>query len=128
MDLSTIVCDLSACDAIQLTSSAQTSDDWTRQFGEYAPDTASNAARARYVRRWLRSRPEQNIVLAAHGNTIRTLLHGYWSDDLILYANCEARSYTFVSDDSDEEAWLKEIEQEAKEGDKAPPSSGGPRL
>ncbi|KAJ3870282.1 histidine phosphatase superfamily, partial [Lentinula novae-zelandiae] len=44
-------------------------DDWNSKQG----DTGAVKARARWVRRWLRDRPEQNIVVVAHGDILRQI-------------------------------------------------------
>ena len=99
--------------------SALTSD-WTSKEGKYSADPKSLAARAQRVRQFLRSRPEQKIVLVAHGDILRYIVFG--KQDSSPWANAEVRKYTFKRE-SDEEAWLQKIETEAKEGTDEPTSS-----
>lgn len=47
--------------------------DWNSKKGFYAADRASVSKRATWVRRYLRERPEANIVLMAHGDMLRQL-------------------------------------------------------
>lgn len=42
-------------------------DDWTSKRGKYATDAPALRARARALRRWLRARKEQQIVVVSHG-------------------------------------------------------------
>lgn len=48
--------------------------DWTSKKGIYDPDNV--VERARQVRRWLRERPEDEIVVVAHGDILRTIADG----------------------------------------------------
>ncbi|KAJ3750595.1 histidine phosphatase superfamily [Lentinula detonsa] len=48
-------------------------DDWNSKKGDFAPRSVAVRARARWVRRWLRDRPEQNIVVVAHGDILRQI-------------------------------------------------------
>lgn len=95
-------------------------DDWTSKKGKYAANISSLQARARYVRNFLRSRPEKCIVLVAHGDILRYIVFG--EQNGTPWSNAEVRKYTFVEED-DEDAWLKLIETEAKEGREEPTSS-----
>jgi len=95
-------------------------DDWTSKKGKYAANIASLQARARYVRNFLRSRPEKCIVLVAHGDILRYIVFG--ENNSTPWSNAEVRKYTFVDEDG-EEAWLKLVETEAKEGKEEPTSS-----
>lgn len=47
--------------------------DWTSKQGFYAADQASLNNRAQWVRQYLRSRPEQDIVVMAHGDILRRI-------------------------------------------------------
>lgn len=42
-------------------------DDWTGKQGQYATDPVALRARAKSLRRWLRARPEKEIVVVSHG-------------------------------------------------------------
>ncbi|KAH9921572.1 phosphoglycerate mutase-like protein [Epithele typhae] len=82
---------------------AQLTPDWTSKAGFYASSPAALAARARWVRAWLRARPEPRIALVAHGDFLRWLVHG--RNDHAPWANVEVREYTFAAED-DEDARL----------------------
>lgn len=106
-------------DGCSVDFSALTSD-WTSKAGKYSASNSALLARARSVRRFLRSQSEDKIALVAHGDILRLILygeqhHGPW-------ANAEVRTCTFVNNE-DEEAWLKQIDTEAKEGQNEPTSS-----
>lgn len=47
--------------------------DWTSKQGFYAADEVSLNKRAQWVRQYLRSRPEQDIVVMAHGDILRRI-------------------------------------------------------
>ncbi len=49
---------------------------WNSKTGKWAPDTDKLEERAREARRWLKSRPEKEIVLVTHGH----FLH-YFTED-----------------------------------------------
>lgn len=63
--------------------------DWTSKQGFWSNDPACLHARAKFVRRWLRSRPEKRIVLVSHGNFLRYLISRAETNDL--FANGEIR-------------------------------------
>ncbi|ORY88381.1 histidine phosphatase superfamily [Leucosporidium creatinivorum] len=90
---------------------------WTSKKGFF--DAVNVEKRAVWVKKWLRARPEEVIVVVAHGDIlwIMTGDHGeaHW-------ANAEVRAYTFVSED-DELAAMKPIGTVAKEGADEPTSS-----
>ncbi|KAJ3916629.1 phosphoglycerate mutase-like protein [Lentinula edodes] len=83
-------------------------DDWNSKQG----NSGAVKARARWVRRWLRDRPEQNIVVVAHGDILRQP-----------WANTEVRRFTFMHD-NDDEAKLVSLpaETEARAGGEEPTS------
>ncbi|KAK4702077.1 hypothetical protein P7C70_g4145, partial [Phenoliferia sp. Uapishka_3] len=93
--------------------------DWISKQGKYAPENV--AARARWVRNWLRARPEKEIVLVAHGDILRMITDGVQS--FRPWNNAEVKSYTFASED-DEDAKVIPIQKNvANEGDNDPTSS-----
>lgn len=94
-------------------------DDWNSKEGQYASNVKTLQARARYVRRFLRDRQEKELVLVAHGDILRYIAFG--KQDGSPWANTETRSYRFKSND-DDDAWLKQIDVEAKEGTNEPTS------
>lgn len=91
--------------------------DWTSKQGFYACSVPALQARARWIRHWLRSRPEREIVVVAHGDCLRYVTDGYNSG--ALWANAEVREYTFEKgkeEDERGEAWLVPVKEVAKEG------------
>ncbi|KAF9508648.1 hypothetical protein BS47DRAFT_1320584 [Hydnum rufescens UP504] len=76
-------------------------DDWNLKEGYFAPENI--LARVRWVRRWLRARPEQAIVVVAHGHFLRAMTDIDERDD---WGNAEIRSFTFAKED-DEDAELR---------------------
>lgn len=101
--------------------------DWTSKKGFYATDVESLKARARWNRKWLRERPEQEIVVVAHGDCLRYITEGQ-NSETSLWANAEVRAYTFAveeEEDNDGEAWLVRVAQSpiAREGGAEPTSS-----
>ncbi|TCD69186.1 hypothetical protein EIP91_008482 [Steccherinum ochraceum] len=99
--------------------------DWTSKQGKYAVTVAALQERARENRKWLRERPEQEIVVVAHGDLLRYVTDGYSSDSE--WANTEVREYTFEVDedkDTDKEARLVLVRRVVKEGEVEPTSSG----
>lgn len=49
---------------------------WNNKAGRYAPSNGALKARARAARRWLKARPEKEIVVVTHGG----FLH-YFTED-----------------------------------------------
>lgn len=52
---------------------SQLTPDWTSKQGFYAADDLSLFKRAQWVRQYLRSRPERDIVVMAHGDILRRI-------------------------------------------------------
>ncbi|KAK3677073.1 hypothetical protein LTR78_003278 [Recurvomyces mirabilis] len=67
--------------------------DWISKEGFWSPDAADE--RARWVREWLRARPEQTIVLVAHGDILRRITSGPNGPSTYMWKNAEARIYRF---------------------------------
>lgn len=91
--------------------------DWTSKQGFYACTVPALQNRARWVRRWLRARPERDIVVVAHGDILRYMTDGYNSG--APWANAEVRQYTFAREEEDDaqgEAVLIPVKEVAKEG------------
>ncbi|TFK88078.1 phosphoglycerate mutase-like protein [Polyporus arcularius HHB13444] len=98
--------------------------DWTSKAGFYAATEEAIAARARWVRKWLRARPEQHIVVVSHGDCLRYITKGRNTHEP--WANVEVREYTFAveeAEDKDGEAWLVPVKKVAQEGEAQPTSS-----
>ncbi|KAI0759716.1 phosphoglycerate mutase-like protein [Trametes elegans] len=94
--------------------------EWNSKQGAYAPTEAAIRARARWVRRWLRARPERAIVVVSHGDFLRYLTAGRNTHEP--WANTEVREYTFA-DAADEDAVLVPVRRVANEGEPEPTSS-----
>lgn len=98
--------------------------DWLSKAGFYSSTVAALQQRARWVRQWLRARPEREIVVVAHGDILRYITEGYNSH--APWANAEVREFTFEVDEEEDgrgEAWLVPIQKVAKKGLNEPTSS-----
>ncbi|KAI9700519.1 MAG: hypothetical protein M1820_006818 [Bogoriella megaspora] len=91
---------------------------WNSKEGEWAPRRDELGARARELRRWLRSRDEEEVVVVSHGDFLHHVtsmvddndeqMGGYWK-------NVEWRTYVFEEEaEDDPEARLREIESSWK--------------
>ncbi|KAI1636533.1 histidine phosphatase superfamily [Biscogniauxia mediterranea] len=99
--------------------------DWTSKAGFWAATEAALAARARWVRRYLRDRPERDIVLVAHGDILRRITGRPGEGDSVYpWRNAEVRIFEFDPEfvDSDD-PWLFQREDVAAAGGYAPTST-----
>lgn len=69
--------------------------EWTSKKGFWSPDPQAISNRARWVRQWLRDRPEKTIVLVAHGDILRNILAGPHGPSSYPWKNAEARIFHF---------------------------------
>ncbi|KEP48398.1 putative phosphoglycerate mutase family protein [Rhizoctonia solani 123E] len=89
-------------------------DGWNKKQGFYTVTPEALAARAIWIRRFVRDRPETDILLVGHGGIFRWLDGRKGSTDPAVIAllsrwdNLECRVYTFKSDD-DEDAVMVPI-------------------
>jgi len=81
------------------------SPDYASKEGIFHPSAARE--RAKQVRRWLRERPEREIVVVAHGDILRNIVDG--RNSARQWANAEVKIFTFLSS-NDEEAALTEVD------------------
>lgn len=72
--------------------------DWTSKKGFWGPDPTSIRLRAKWVRQWLRDRPEKTIVLVAHGDILRQLTCSKTGPSGYMWRNAEAMIYEFDQD------------------------------
>ncbi|KAH9891415.1 phosphoglycerate mutase-like protein [Xylariomycetidae sp. FL2044] len=116
-------------------------DDWTSKRGFWAATDDALDARAAWVRRFLRDRPEEgDIVLVAHGDILRRITGRPGDDDdddgpeggkkakakasTYMWRNAEARIFEFDDKYKDtEEAWLFQREDVAVAGGYGPTST-----
>ncbi|GFZ46868.1 hypothetical protein JCM24511_04088 [Saitozyma sp. JCM 24511] len=89
------------------------SPDYSSKMGIFSPGQATE--RAKRVRKWLRDRPEEEIVVVAHGDILRFILDRHHSSRE--WANTEIKLCTFATS-SDEDAVLIELQ-----GDIRPPDA-----
>ncbi|KAL1960115.1 hypothetical protein VTO42DRAFT_287 [Malbranchea cinnamomea] len=80
--------------------------------GRYAPTTPAIAARAREARRWLKARPEKNIVVVSHGGYLHYFTED-WQDSTLYegtgWANTEFRTYEFRDSVDDDDLFGNEV-------------------
>jgi hypothetical protein len=78
-------------------------DGWNSKTGEWGPDEVSIAHRAIKMRKWLKERPENEIIVLTHGGIHRSLpctqVVGfllYLVQEVKGFDNGECRTYTFA--------------------------------
>lgn len=69
--------------------------DWISKKGFYAPDPASIANRARWVRQYIKGRKEGTIVLVAHGDILRQITTSVDGPSTYQWKNAEVREFAF---------------------------------
>ncbi|KAI0329913.1 phosphoglycerate mutase-like protein [Cubamyces sp. BRFM 1775] len=98
--------------------------DWNSKEGFYAATETAIRARARWVRQWLRARPERRIVVVSHGDCLRYITKGENTHEA--WANVEMREFTFAKEEGEDgegEAWLVPVKRVVQEGEDEPTSS-----
>ena len=96
-------------------STVEEKPDWNKNKGIFQATEAKNVARAKWVRKWLKSRPEKTIVCVTHHGTLRRLTKAPNAHNRQLtpthlqWSNAELREYRF-KDEDDEEADLVRVE------------------
>ncbi|KAL1966934.1 hypothetical protein VTN77DRAFT_3678 [Rasamsonia byssochlamydoides] len=92
-------------------------DGWNSKTGKWAPTSVALKNRAREARRWLKARPEKEIVLVTHGGFLHYFAED-WEDSSLYqgtgWLNTEYRTYQF-SDSIDTE----DLEGNPVDGDNA---------
>jgi broad specificity phosphatase PhoE len=98
--------------------------EWTSKQGFWAADYETLQNRAKWVRQWLKNRPEETIVLVAHGDILRRITSTPEGPSMYMWKNAEARIWEFdpKSVDSDD-CWLYQRENVAAAGGYGPTSS-----
>ncbi|KAJ5173096.1 phosphoglycerate mutase family protein [Penicillium capsulatum] len=90
---------------------------WNNKTGRYAPTNHALKERARAARRWLKARPEKEIVLVTHGGFLHYFTED-WEDSSQYqgtgWVNTEFRSFVFS-----EETHTDDLEGYALDGDNA---------
>ncbi|KAF9888655.1 hypothetical protein FE257_008413 [Aspergillus nanangensis] len=77
-------------------------DGWNNKEGKYAPTTQAIKNRARAVRRWLKARPEKEIVLVTHGGFLHYFTEDWEESSKYQgtgWLNTEYRTYTFSEEE-----------------------------
>lgn len=72
---------------------------WFEHAGEFSIEPAALRARAAKLRRWIRARPEREVVLVAHGNFNHYLtgdVNAEGEQTTPWWAEAELRSFVFV--------------------------------
>ncbi|OXG77442.1 hypothetical protein C349_05264 [Cryptococcus neoformans var. grubii Br795] len=96
------------------------SPDYASKEGMFAP--ANGVARAKLVRKWLRERPEREIVVVAHGDILRYIADGQQSSRP--WNNAENKVFTFRSDDDSDDSMVEaDYNVEARGATNEPTSS-----
>ncbi|SNX86765.1 uncharacterized protein MEPE_05474 [Melanopsichium pennsylvanicum] len=94
--------------------------DWISKQGFFAADEETLNKRAQWVRQYLRSRPEQDIVVMAHGDILRRITQQAYP-----WKNAEVRLFQFDPASVDSEACpLVHVQNIATGGAVAEPTSG----
>lgn len=99
--------------------------DWTSKEGLWSMDHGAIANRAKWVRQYLRERPEKDIVLVAHGDILRAIT-GSKEGGFSAYPwkNAEVRIFHFDPKSVEtEECWLDEGTAVVAAGGYAPTST-----
>ncbi|PWY78362.1 phosphoglycerate mutase family protein [Aspergillus heteromorphus CBS 117.55] len=74
---------------------------WNVKTGRYAPTHKAIKERARAARRWLKARPEKEIVLVSHGGFLHYFTEDWEESSLYQgtgWTNTEYRTYEFTED------------------------------
>ncbi|KAL4791679.1 histidine phosphatase superfamily [Aspergillus venezuelensis] len=105
---------------------------WNVKTGRYAPTNAAVGQRARDARRWLKARPENEIVMVSHGGVLHYFTED-WEDSSQFqgtgWTNTEYRTYTFSDSvdmddleghklDSDNASLIETVESRERRGKK----------
>jgi broad specificity phosphatase PhoE len=98
--------------------------EWTSKQGFWAADYETLQNRAKWLRQWLKNRPENTIVLVAHGDILRRITSTPAGPSEYMWKNAEARIWEFdpKSVDSDD-CWLYQRENVAAAGGYGPTST-----
>ncbi|KAF1994196.1 phosphoglycerate mutase-like protein [Amniculicola lignicola CBS 123094] len=115
--------ELEALDEFKDFDFASLTDDWTSKKGFYAPDPESIRNRTRWVRHFLRDRPENNIVLVAHGDFLRNITADAQGPSEYGWKNAEVKIFHFDAETLDHEAFLVHDENRVATGGYAPTST-----
>ncbi|KAI0840695.1 phosphoglycerate mutase-like protein [Hypoxylon sp. FL0890] len=99
--------------------------DWNSKKGFWAPTKEALYNRARWVRKFLRDRPEKNIVLVSHGDILRQITsHPATGPSTYPWKNAEVRIFEFDPQYVDtEECFLYQKENVAAAGGYGPTST-----
>ncbi|KAJ5596097.1 hypothetical protein N7450_002555 [Penicillium hetheringtonii] len=92
-------------------------DGWNNKTGRFAPTNKALKERARAARRWLKARPEKEIIVVTHGGYLHYFTED-WEDSSQYqgtgWVNTEYRTYTFT-----DENHMDDLEGNALDGDNA---------
>ncbi|GAA5905495.1 uncharacterized protein JCM6883_005350 [Sporobolomyces salmoneus] len=90
-------------------STVESKPDWNKNRGVFETTEKKNVARAKWVRQWLKSRPEGKIVVVTHHGLLRRLTKAPNAHNRQLtpthlqWSNAELREYKFKDEDEDDE-------------------------
>ncbi|GAA6059834.1 hypothetical protein JCM10212_003746 [Sporobolomyces blumeae] len=89
-------------------ASVEAKPEWNQNKGKFEATEAKNVARAKWIRKWIKARPEKTIVCVTHHGTLRRLTKAPNAHDRQLtpthlqWSNAELREYRFKDEDDDE--------------------------
>ena len=98
---------------------ARLTPDWNKKQGFYAPDPESVAQRTKWVRHFLRDRPEKNIVLVGHGDFLRNLTADVNGPSTYMWAQAEIQLHKFDEATVDRDECFLKLEQKVDTTSKA---------
>ncbi|BGP00586.1 Phosphoglycerate mutase family protein [Rhodotorula toruloides] len=95
-------------------SEVEKNPEWNQNRGEFEATEAKNVARARWVRKFIRERKEENVVVVSHHGLLRRIVKAPHAHDRkkspIQWDNATLREYKFADETgADEEADLVRV-------------------
>ncbi|TGJ86203.1 hypothetical protein E0Z10_g2508 [Xylaria hypoxylon] len=95
--------------------------EWTSKKGFWGSDEPALENRAKWVRQFLRNRPEKTIVVVSHGGIIRRITATAAGQSVHQWCNAEVRTYEFDPESvQTEDCWLHQKENVAVAGGYGP--------
>jgi hypothetical protein len=111
-----------------LSSTAGGDDGWFEHVGDFSSEAQAVHARAEALRRWIRDRPETEVVLVSHGYFAHYLTHevdAQGKQTTAWWGEAELRTYQFEEDASSGEGRGRAVLVETEESKKRRGGDGG---